>query len=117
MAKLNESKTNERTLKKSLGESQRQCHELEGKVQEAGELARDAHALQNTIDHLENRLEIANIERLDAQEQLCNMQARRSPFDFSITKLQTAVADDRTDTQVRYLCPRSNRTWEVLTAF
>lgn len=116
MAKLNESKTSERQLKKSLSDSQQQCSELECKVQEAGDLVRDAHALQNTINHLENRLEIANIEKLDAQEQLCNVQAGRSPFDFSDPKMRIAVADDRTEAQVCHAGSRYDRTSRMLTA-
>ncbi|KAH8727133.1 hypothetical protein GQ44DRAFT_770569 [Phaeosphaeriaceae sp. PMI808] len=83
MAKLNESKKSERAAKSK-------CDEWQEKAEAAEKVEKSAQALQNTIDHLENRLEIANIERLDAEEHLFNVQAQKSPFDFSLSKLQAA---------------------------
>ncbi|KAF2024702.1 hypothetical protein EK21DRAFT_78183 [Setomelanomma holmii] len=88
MAKLNESKKNERALKTSAEEAERQCEEWREKAAEADKMTKSAQSLQNTIDHLENRLEIANIEKLDAQEQLYNVQSAKSPFE--LPKLQAA---------------------------
>lgn len=91
MAKLNESRKSEKALKATLQEVGQRCTEWESKASEAQQLASSAPALQNTIDYLENRLEIANTEKLDAQEELFNMRALRSPFDAQ--------------------CPESHRQW------
>lgn len=90
MAKLNGSKKSEKALKATLRDVEQRCEEAERKASEAEELASSARALQNTIDHLENRLEIANTEKLDAQEELFNMRALKSPFDASFPELQDA---------------------------
>ncbi|KAF1956529.1 hypothetical protein CC80DRAFT_59693 [Byssothecium circinans] len=37
-------------------------------------------ALQNTVDHLEYRLELANVQKLDAEEQVYHLRTRTSPF-------------------------------------
>jgi chromosome segregation ATPase len=100
MAKLNESKKSERALRTSLGELERNYDKLQEKAQEADKLVKGAQALQNTIDHLENRLEIANIERLDAEEQLFNVQAQKSPFDFKLPKLQVPSTVDQEHAKV-----------------
>ncbi|KAH7085521.1 hypothetical protein BKA63DRAFT_499767 [Paraphoma chrysanthemicola] len=88
MAKLNEAKKNERATKVSADEAARECEEWREKAMAAEKTVKSAQALQNTIDHLENRLEIANIEKLDAQEQLFNVQSERTPFDFELPRLQ-----------------------------
>lgn len=90
MAKLNESKKSEKALKASIQEVEQRCAEAERKTGEAEELASSARALQNTIDHLESRLEISNTEKLDAQEELFNMRALKSPFDAQFPELQDA---------------------------
>lgn len=100
MAKLNESKKNERTLKTSLEEAERKRDEWQAQAKEAGNLAKSAQALQNTVDHLENRLELANIGRLDAEEQLCNLQAEKSPFEMKLDKLQIPSGLNLGDTKV-----------------
>jgi chromosome segregation ATPase len=84
MAKLNESKQSERAMRRSLDEAIQQCNEWQEKAEEASKARKSAQALQNTIDHLENRLEISNIEKLDAEEQLFLIQAQKSPFDFHL---------------------------------
>jgi predicted nucleic acid-binding Zn-ribbon protein len=89
MAKLNESKQSERALRTSLDDLERQCNEWQARAEEAAKAVKSAQALQNTIDHLESRLEIANIERLDAEEQLFNVQTQKSPFD-SDSKFQAS---------------------------
>ncbi|KAF3047617.1 hypothetical protein E8E12_010898 [Didymella heteroderae] len=89
MAKLNESKKNEKALRANLRELENRCTEAESKEGEAQQLASSAEALQNTIDHLEHRLEVANTEKLDAQEELFNMRALKSPFDASFPDFQT----------------------------
>jgi len=80
MAKLNDAKKSER-------DAIRTCEEYQAKADEAEKSVKSAQALQNTIDHLESRLEIANIEKLDAQEQLLNVQSQKSPFDLPLSKL------------------------------
>jgi hypothetical protein len=87
MAKLNESKKSERSLKTSLEELRQTCDAWQEKAEDAYKAVKSAQALQNTIDHLENRLEIANTERLDAEEQLFNIQTQKSPFDSTLPKL------------------------------
>jgi chromosome segregation ATPase len=88
MAKLNESKQTERALKTLLDDSVRMCNEWQERAEDADKVSKNARALQNTIDHLENRLEIANLGRLDAEEQLCNLQKQKSPFDVGLPVLQ-----------------------------
>jgi CRISPR/Cas system CMR-associated protein Cmr5 small subunit len=88
MAKLNESKRTERELRSTLGMAEQRCAELEDKAGHADKLAKSTQALQNTIDHLESRLEIANVERLDAEEQLSNLREERSPFDVVLPSIQ-----------------------------
>ncbi|KAH3906473.1 hypothetical protein HBH56_204410 [Parastagonospora nodorum] len=94
MAKLNESRSSERVLKVSLDEMSKSRDEWEEKAGEARKAAKNVQALQNTIDHLEDRLEIANMERLDAQEQLFIIQAQKSPFDFRHPSLDLPPATD-----------------------
>jgi chromosome segregation ATPase len=94
MAKLNESKRAERELRSTLGVSEQRCAELEDKAGHADKLAKSMQALQNTIDHLESRLEIANVERLDAEEQLSNLREERSPFDVALPKIQIPSVTD-----------------------
>jgi hypothetical protein len=87
MAKLNEAKKSER-------DAIRACDEHRERAEEAEKSVKSAQALQNTIDHLENRLEIANIERLDAQEQLFNVQAQKSPFDLPLSTLRLSTIEE-----------------------
>jgi predicted nucleic acid-binding Zn-ribbon protein len=94
MAKLNESKQSERALRTSLDDMTEKCNEWQMKAEEAGKAVKSAQALQNTIDHLESRLEIANIERLDAEEQLFNVQSQKSPFDTD-SKVQALSPGDQ----------------------
>lgn len=97
MAKLNNSKKNERALQASLDESARKCDRWQEKAEAADKLAKGAQALQNTIDHLENRLELANVEKLDAQEELFNVQSHKSPFDHQVPKLRlSTIVEDHT---------------------
>lgn len=88
MAKLNESKKSEKALRATLQEVEQKCTEAESKNSEAQRLVSSVEALQNTVDHLESRLEVANTEKLDAQEELFNMRALKSPFDASFPELQ-----------------------------
>jgi chromosome segregation ATPase len=83
MTKLNESKKSERELRNILGMTEMKCAEFEDKAAHADKLAKSVQALQNTIDHLESRLEIANIERIDAEEQVSNLRSDKSPFDLA----------------------------------
>ena len=92
MSKLNEAKKSDRESRNALDEVVQQCTEWQGKASKAEEVAKSVQALQNTIDHLENRLEIANIERLDAEEQLFNLRVDKSPFEAILPKLQLPAA-------------------------
>jgi chromosome segregation ATPase len=92
MAKLNESKKGERELRNKLEASEKECMEWQDKASAFDKVTKNVQALQNTIDHLENRLEIANTERLDAEEQLFHLQKQKSPFDLSLPKLQVPAA-------------------------
>ena len=94
MAKLNQSKEEERKKKQTLEEIQKTCEDWQKKASKAEQLEKSTLALQNTIDHLEHRLEIANIEKVDAEEQLLNIQFHRSPFDPKPPKLQIASPID-----------------------
>jgi predicted nucleic acid-binding Zn-ribbon protein len=100
MAKLNEAKKSERSLKTSLDATTQSCIEWQEKAEEADKAAKKAQALQNTIDHLENRLEIANIDKLDAEEQLFNFQSQNSPFDFRLPSLHSPPVVNHTQDQV-----------------
>ncbi|RAR07640.1 hypothetical protein DDE83_006380 [Stemphylium lycopersici] len=93
MAKLNESKKNERELRNTLGMTEMRCAELEDKAGYADKLAKTTQALQNTVDHLESRLEAANIKRIDAEEQLSSLKHHKSPFDLAQRELHTPPAD------------------------
>lgn len=88
MAKLNESKKNERDLRNTLGMTEMKSAEWEDKARHTDKLAESVHGLQNTIANLENRLEVANAKRLDAEEQLSNLRDQKSPFDLTVPKLQ-----------------------------
>lgn len=64
MAKLTDSKRNERELRSTLGMTEMRCAEWEDKATHADKLAMKIQALEHTIEDLESRLEIANINRL-----------------------------------------------------
>jgi chromosome segregation ATPase len=102
MAKLNESKQSERTLRASLDEMTRQSDDWQEKAAQASKAEKGLQALQNTINHLEHRLESANIERLDAEEQLFLIQAQKSPFDFHLPGLQVPSGVDHYPVKVIY---------------
>ncbi|KAH6637388.1 hypothetical protein C7974DRAFT_389411 [Boeremia exigua] len=93
MAKLNESKKSEKATRATLEDVEQRCAKVERQFSEAQQLASSAQALQNTIDHLENRLELANSEKLDAQEELFNMRALKSPFDAQFPDLHLPTQD------------------------
>lgn len=99
MAKLNQSKTNERNLTTALEKIEKDCTTWQEKARKVDQLEKSTSALQNTIDHLEYRLEMANCEKLDAEEQLFNVQSHRAPFDPIPPKLDTSgsatLANDR----------------------
>jgi chromosome segregation ATPase len=119
MAKLNESKKSERFLKTSLEELGQKCDTWQEKAEEADKVVKGSQALQNTIDHLENRLEIANIERLDAEEQLFNLQTQKSPFDFKLQDLRVPSPLNHDHAKVGYIIPRQInglKRWETLQA-
>ncbi|KAF2661536.1 hypothetical protein K491DRAFT_565734, partial [Lophiostoma macrostomum CBS 122681] len=92
MAKLNQSKKNERSLTATLAEIERNCDEWQEKARKVEQLEKGALALQNTIDHLEYRLEMANCEKVDAEEQLLNLHCQRSPFDPTPPNISTVFS-------------------------
>ncbi|KAF2730438.1 hypothetical protein EJ04DRAFT_579840 [Polyplosphaeria fusca] len=89
MAKLNQSKTSERALAAGMENIEKQLAEVQDKAKRAVQSEKTILAMQNTMDHLEYRLDMANSEKLDAEEQLLNLQLQRSPFDPKPSKLQT----------------------------
>ncbi|KAL1601790.1 hypothetical protein SLS60_006705 [Paraconiothyrium brasiliense] len=97
MKKLNHSEEEGRKQRRMLEETQKACNEWQEKASKAEELKRSSMALQNTIDHLEYRLELANVDKVDAEEQLLNMQSHRTPFDLKSPKLQ--LPDNRQSTR------------------
>ncbi|KAL6709534.1 hypothetical protein ACN47E_001469 [Coniothyrium glycines] len=99
MAKLNDSKKNERASRSALGEAERRCVEWEKKANEAEKRSQGIQPLQNTIDHLESRLEIANIARLDAEEQLFNLRVDQSPLETFLTRSQVPSQVDRSQSK------------------
>lgn len=100
MAKLNQSKKNERTLATTLEEIEKSAAEWQGKASTYEKLEKSAKALQNTIDHLEYRLEVANSEKLDAEEQLFNLQLGQTPFHGGQSQ-RNAPETPRLNTDVR----------------
>ncbi|KAI1541362.1 SUI1 Translation initiation factor 1 eIF-1 SUI1 [Pyrenophora tritici-repentis] len=99
MAKLTESKKNERELRSTLGMTEMRCAEWEDKAAHADNLAMKIQALENTIEDLESRLEIANTNRIDAEEQLSNFQGQKSPFDVTSSKLEPVISDADVDSK------------------
>lgn len=94
MAKLNDSKKSEREVRVALDAAEERCAEWQSRASKADEPPKSVQALQNTIDHLESRLEIANVERLDMQEQLFNVKAEKSPFEALVPSLQVQPHSD-----------------------
>lgn len=96
MAKLNDSKKRERETRTACEKAEQERVEWKAKADKASKFVESAKALQNTVDHLESRLEIANTERLDAEEQLSNMWADMSPFDTMLTTPCAPITVDLT---------------------
>jgi CRISPR/Cas system CMR-associated protein Cmr5 small subunit len=117
MAKLNESRRNEKSLKTTLQEVEQKCHEWEEKASAAEKLAKNTEALQNSIDHLEHRLEMANIERLDAQEELFNLQMHKSPFDAKTTPRTQRQSTAQKEVRVSKLQSRGYTTVSIVSKF
>ncbi|KAK7193201.1 hypothetical protein PSPO01_00995 [Paraphaeosphaeria sporulosa] len=97
MKKLNHSEERGREQQRMLEETQKTCDEWQEKASKAEDLKKSTMALQNTIDHLEYRLELANVDKVDAEEQLLNIQSHRTPFDLKSPKVQ--VPDHRQSTR------------------
>ncbi|KAF1966764.1 hypothetical protein BU23DRAFT_311326 [Bimuria novae-zelandiae CBS 107.79] len=98
MAKLNQSEEEGRKQKRALQEVQKTSDKWQERASKNEELEKSNMALQNTMDHLEYRLQIANIDKVDAEEQMLNMRLRRTPFDpASLPKIQ--VPDNRQSTR------------------
>jgi hypothetical protein len=93
MAKLNQSEEDNRKQKRTLEEIQKASLEWEKKSSKTEQLEKMTMALQNTIDHLEYRLEVANIDKVDAEEGLLNIRSHKTPFDLAAPKVQ--VLDNR----------------------
>lgn len=87
MAKLNQSEEDGRKHKRALEEIQSTSQEWKKKASETEKLKKMSMALQNTIDHLEYRLEVANVDKVDAEEQLLNIRQHKIPFDLVPPKL------------------------------
>lgn len=91
MAKLNEAKKKERETRTALEAAEQRCTEWQIKASEGEAKSVNTQALQNTIDHLESRLEIANTERLDAEEQLFNLRADKTPLEAILAKSKSSA--------------------------
>ncbi|KAF2679079.1 hypothetical protein K458DRAFT_422507 [Lentithecium fluviatile CBS 122367] len=81
MTKLNQSKETERNQRRTLENIEKTFDEVQKKASKVEQLEKSTLALQNTIDHLEHRLEIANCVKVDAEEQLWNLRRQRTIFD------------------------------------
>lgn len=97
MTKINQSKEEDRKQKQTIEELQKSCDEWKVKANDAERLQKSTMALQNTIDHLEYRLEVANVDKVEAEEQLFNIRSQRTPFEPKTPKLQ--VPDNRQSTR------------------
>lgn len=97
MLKLNQSEEDGRKQKRVLEELQKTSSDLQNKLSDTERLKTTTMALQNTINHLEYRLEVANSDKVDAEEHLLNHKLRRTPFDPSPSKLQ--LPDNRQSTR------------------
>lgn len=91
MTKLNQSKEEERKQKRMLEDVNKTCVEWQEKASKVEQMEKTTLALQNTIDHLEHRLEIANCDKVDAEEQLFNLQSQKSPFDKKPPRLEVPL--------------------------
>ncbi len=114
MAKLNMSKQNEKALRTMVERAEQKSSEWKEAAGRAEKLASNVQGLQNTVDHLEHRLEIANIERLDAQEELFNTRTNHSPFDVALMRFQSVKNKDqkvsRTPAELETASPSSNHS-------
>jgi len=81
VAKLNQSKTAEREKQQKLDDIQAKWVDYQKKASAVEQVEKSTVALQNTIDHLEYRLEMANVEKVELEEQLWNLQRMRHIFD------------------------------------
>jgi chromosome segregation ATPase len=97
MATLNQYQEEGNKSKKIAANLQIVRKELEKKASKIAQLEKSTLALQNTINHLEYRLEIANADKLDAQEQLYNMKMKKSAFDVDSNSPPLAQKYQTTD--------------------
>jgi hypothetical protein len=81
MTKLNQSKTAEREKQQKLDDIQVKWDDYQKKASKVEQVDKSSVALQNTIDHLEYRLEMANVDKVELEEQLFNLQRMRHIFD------------------------------------
>jgi hypothetical protein len=81
MARLNQSKETEREQKRVLDELEKTFSEVQEKASKVEQLEKSTLALRNTINHLEHRLDMANCDKVDAEEELFNLRRQRSIFD------------------------------------
>lgn len=100
MKKLNHSEERGREQQRMLEEAHNACDEWQDKANKADELTKSTLALQNTIDHLEHRLELANADKVDAEEQLLNIRSSRSPFDPKLPEVQVPANRQSTRTSM-----------------
>lgn len=100
MAKLNQSKKNERALKESLDDSEYRCTQWQDQAIRADKITKSAKAMQRTIKNLENRLEVANNEKLDAEEQLFNLRVQQSSLDSGAPKPEDSSVVDGEEAKV-----------------
>ncbi|PVH97683.1 hypothetical protein DM02DRAFT_630873 [Periconia macrospinosa] len=92
MQNLKATKASEEKYMGLLEDAERTCTEYKKKASKTEQLEKNIVALQNTVDHLEYRLELTNVEKVDLAEKLHNVQTKSSPFDV---KLLSSIMDNR----------------------
>ncbi|KAF2000477.1 hypothetical protein P154DRAFT_576153 [Amniculicola lignicola CBS 123094] len=95
MSKLNLSMTREKNLVRELEKVEKSCTDWQAKASKVEQLEKTNSALQNTIDHLEYRLEMANCEKLDAEEALFTLQ-RPSPSSYELLVSKEMTGNEAT---------------------
>ncbi|KAF2741968.1 hypothetical protein M011DRAFT_472622 [Sporormia fimetaria CBS 119925] len=101
MAKVNQQKEVERNLTATLERVEKTCSEWQEKASKVEQLEKGTSALQNTIEHLEHRLEVANADKVDAEEQVYLLQHGRSHFEPQALRFPQPPRLDTTRDSVR----------------
>jgi hypothetical protein len=81
MVKLNDSQAADREKQNKLDDARAKLEEYEKNASKVAHGEKSTSALQNTVDHLEYRLQMANIEKVELEEHLWHLQRMRHIFD------------------------------------